>query len=81
MLNLFSSDNFLCLKGSAKLISSKLAIQSRGPQFKSRWGKTSSLYRDKICVYDEHPLAGRDIQYRVPDSQSRNTTPFKDTLK
>ena len=22
-------------------------------------------------VFDEHPLAGRDIQYRAPDSQSR----------
>ena len=25
-------------------------------------------YRDKIFVYDEHPIAGRDIQYRAPDS-------------
>ena len=23
-----------------------------------------------MCVYDEHPLAGRDIQYRAPDSRS-----------
>ena len=21
-----------------------------------------SLYRDKICVYNEHPIAGRDMQ-------------------
>ena len=36
------------------------------------------LYRDKICVYDEDLLAGRDIQYRAPDSQSSCTTPFDD---
>ena len=29
-----------------------------------------------VCVYDEHPLAGRDIQYQAPNSQSRYTTPF-----
>ena len=29
-----------------------------------------------MCVFDEHLLAGRDIQYRAPDSQSRYTTPF-----
>ena len=29
-----------------------------------------SQYCDKICVYDEHPLAGGDIQYRAPDSRS-----------
>ena len=23
-----------------------------------------------ICVYEEHPIAGRDIQYRAPDSRS-----------
>ena len=28
-------------------------------------------YRDKICVNDEHPLAGQDIKYRAPDSRSR----------
>ena len=26
------------------------------------------VYIDKICVNDEHPLAGQDIQYRAPDS-------------
>ena len=31
-----------------------------------------------MCVYDEHPLAGREIQYRAPDSQSRYTTPFNE---
>ena len=34
------------------------------------------FYRDKICVYNEHPIAGRDIQCRAPYSQSRYTTPF-----
>ena len=29
-----------------------------------------------MCVYDEHLLAGQDIQYRAPDSRSRYTTPF-----
>ena len=29
-----------------------------------------------MCVYDEHPLAGRDIQYQAPDSRSRYATPF-----
>ena len=33
-------------------------------------------HRDKICVYDEHPIAGRDIQYWAPDSRLRYTTPF-----
>ena len=28
-----------------------------------------------MCVYDEHPLAGRDIQYRAPDNRSRYTLP------
>ena len=32
-------------------------------------------YCDKICVHDEHPIAGRDIQYRAPDSQSRYMSP------
>ena len=33
----------------------------------------AAICRDKICVcvYDAHPLAGRDIQYRAPDSRSR----------
>ena len=38
----------------------------------------SYTYRDKICVYDEHPIAGQDIQFRAPDSRSRHTTPFDD---
>ena len=42
-------------------------------------GKT--MYRDKISVYDEHPLAGQDIQYRASDGWSRYTTPFDDILK
>ena len=29
-----------------------------------------------MCVYDKHPLAGRDIQYRAPNSQSRYTPSF-----
>ena len=29
-------------------------------------------YCDKICVYDEHPIASRDIQCRAPDSRSSN---------
>ena len=33
------------------------------------WGVT--FYRDKICVYDEHPIAGQDIQCRAPFSRSR----------
>ena len=36
---------------------------------------------DKRCVYDEHPLAGRDIQYWAPDSRSRYTTSFDNILK
>ena len=39
------------------------------------------IYRDKICVYDEHPIAGRDIQYRAPDSRSRYATPLDDIIK
>ena len=35
-----------------------------------------TFYCDKKCVDDKHPLAGRDIQYWAPDSQSRYTTPF-----
>ena len=35
-------------------------------------------YHDEICVYVEHSLAGRDIQYLAPDSRSRCTTPFDD---
>ena len=27
------------------------------------------LCRDKICGYDEHPLAGRDIQYRAHNTE------------
>ena len=27
-------------------------------------------------MYDEQPIAGRDIQYPAPDSQSRYTTSF-----
>ena len=34
------------------------------------------VYCDKICVYDEQPIAGQDIQYQAPDSQSRYTAPF-----
>ena len=25
-----------------------------------------------MCVYDEHPLAGPDLQYQAPDSRSSN---------
>ena len=32
------------------------------------------------CLYDEHPLASRDIQHRAPDSRSRRTTPFDDII-
>ena len=39
------------------------------------------MYRDKICVYDEHPIAGGDIQYRAPDSQSGYTTPFDNIIR
>ena len=38
-------------------------------------------YCDKIFVYDKHPLAGRDIQYRAPNSRLRYATPFDDILK
>ena len=31
-----------------------------------------------MCVYDKHPLAGPDIQYRAPDSRSRYTTAFNE---
>ena len=31
-----------------------------------------------MCVYDEQPIAGRDIQCQAPDSRSRYTTPFDD---
>ena len=34
------------------------------------------MYHDKICVYDEHLIAGQDIQCRAPYSWSRFTTPF-----
>ena len=40
-----------------------------------------SIYRDKICVYEEHLIAGRDIQYQAPDSWSGYTTPFDDISK
>ena len=30
------------------------------------------LYCDKICVYEKHLIAGRDIQYQAPDSRSSN---------
>ena len=26
-----------------------------------------------MCVYDEHPLAGRDIQFQTPNSRSRHS--------
>ena len=38
------------------------------------------LFRDKICVYDEHPITGQDIQYRAPDSRSRYTTPLDEII-
>ena len=30
----------------------------------------------RYCVYDEHLIAGQDIQCRAPDSQSGYTTPI-----
>ena len=39
-----------------------------------------SNYCDKICEYDEHPIAGLDIQYRAPDSLSEYTTPLEAML-
>ena len=38
------------------------------------------VYRDKICVCDMHPIAGRDIQYWAPGSWSEYTTLF-DNIK
>ena len=29
-------------------------------------------------MYDEHPMAGQDIQYGAPNIQTRYTTPFDD---
>ena len=39
---------------------------------------TSNLKQEiiLICVYDEQPIAGQDIQYQAPDSRSTYTTPF-----
>ena len=34
-----------------------------------------------ICVYDEHLIAGWDIQWRAPNGQSRFTTPFDNIIK
>ena len=39
------------------------------------------IYRDEICVFDEHPIAGRDIKFLAPDSRSRYATPFNDIKK
>ena len=39
------------------------------------------FYRDKICVNDEHHIAGQDIQCRAHDSRSRDTTPFDNIIK
>ena len=33
-----------------------------------------------VCVYDEHLLAGQDIQYLAPNSRSRYTTPFDEII-
>ena len=32
-------------------------------------------------VYDEHPIAGQDIQYQAPDNRSRYTKPFDKIIK
>ena len=55
---------------------------------KSKWGKSINKWIhlkrqackqcDKICVYDKHPIAGWDLQFRAPGSQSEYATPFKD---
>ena len=34
-----------------------------------------------MCVFDEHPIAGRDIQCQAPYDQSRYTTSFDDIIK
>ena len=34
-----------------------------------------------MCVYDEHPIAGQDLQYQAPVSQSRYSTPFDEIIK
>ena len=36
------------------------------------------IYHDKICVYDEHSITGRDIQYWAHGSQSEYTSLFND---
>ena len=38
-----------------------------------------TFYRDKKCVDDEHPLAGRDIQYWAPDSRSSYMLEMKES--
>ena len=38
-------------------------------------------YCEKVCVYDEHPKAGRDKQYWAPDSRSKYKTPFDEIIK
>ena len=35
-----------------------------------------NYYLEDMCVYDDHPFAGRDIQYRAPDMQ-HHATKFK----
>ena len=34
-----------------------------------------------MCVYDDHLLAGQDIQYLAPNSRSRYTAPFDEIIK
>ena len=43
--------------------------------------KSYATYLEKICVYEEHPIAGWDIQYWAPDSWSRYKTPFGEIIK
>ena len=43
--------------------------------------KRYATYRDKICVYDKHLIAGRDMQCRAPNSRSRYTAAFNDIIK
>ena len=61
-------------------------IDDKNPMYGSFWISVSSTptsykYRDKMCVYDDHPVTGWDLQYRATDSRSRDTTPFDDILK
>ena len=80
----FDNDSTVSSRRPFRGIGSRDGLIYKRFKQKSNWHNFTFIikiwwrYCNKICVYDEYLLAGRDLQCRAPNSRSRYTAPFDD---